>query len=74
MQFKCSVSPRQYTRSIVDFSAFEIRNLTLDKDKLKAKRLEKIISGHAFRYDWLKQFLTHHRGRKNERVCLSAVN
>ena len=41
MQFKCSVIPRQYAWSIVDFSAFEIRNLTLDKDNLKAKKFRK---------------------------------
>ena len=75
MQFKCSVTPRQYARSFVDFSAFEIRNLTLDKDDLLAKRSERMISGHAFRRDWLKQFLTHpDEGMQNKPVCLSTVN
>ena len=53
MQFKYSASPREYARSFVDFSAFENRDLTLDKDNLLAKRLERMISGHVFRCDWL---------------------
>ena len=73
MQLKCSVSPRQYTRSFVDFSAFENCNLTLDKDNLSAKRLERMISGEAFHCDWLKHCLTNHGGRQNE-LYYSAVD